>query len=376
MRNIGYVVLILLLSVNSFAQVKEDFNHEDQTVSEGNCWHFNNVTVDKVPGVRSINRGTDFPLGFVNLSGASFTATLTSPTILFDATGEVNFNHKLRAASGTFSNLTVQIVDPHGIVKQTLLNHDYRSGGANSNGDPTSVQAAVLPITYSGYGQVVFSWTSTNTSTEAYIDDIVIDGSDASDPSTNSNGNCAALFTHRDTVCAGEQNVIYNTSYTQSSSTYTWSFTGQSAGTIDDQIVNNDSVVEVDFNTTSGNYILDAVESGTGNRTRWFIHVNSLPALGYAIDSTCLNESYTIDLSLTGTGPWTLEYQYTDSPKQSIVITTTNYSLNMPASADTFEFLSLTDANGCTIQGSQIPSGNVPYFPKPSSLNEITPLGK
>lgn len=374
MRNLGYVVLLLLFSFSSLAQVTENFNHDDQSVSEGNCWQFNNIVIDKIPGSQSINTGTNFELGLVEFTGGSNTASLTGPYMDFSTANQISFNHKLRNASGTYSNITVQIIDPSGTVRQTILDHDYRSGNSNANGNPTNTINENINITYTGYGQVVFSWSATGTNTDALIDDISIDGTEVADESTSVSGVCESTFTFRDTVCSGDQAVLYTAEYNISSETYTWAFSGGSAGTIDDNLTTNDSIVEVTFDTISGDYSLVATEAGTGNQVVWEIHVNPLPSVSYSIDSVCLEEAYTMDLTLTGTGPWTLEYQYTGSGTQTQLISTSSYGLNLPGTADTFSFISLSDANGCSIDASLMPSVTVPYFPKPDPLPGITPM--
>ncbi|KAB2813938.1 hypothetical protein [Phaeocystidibacter luteus] len=365
MRNFGFV-LLFLFGTSAFAQVSEDFDANSQSSIEAGCWEFDGVGISKPPTSKALNGGNDRPLADADLDGTG-SASLASPYIKFDGSNTLTFQHKLLAANGTFSELEVFLEDPTG-VRTSVFSHTYRSGGSNANGNPTNSNSESVSTSFSGYARVIFVWTYTSTSTNGYLDEFSLDGEYAADASSESDGYCPAQFDFTDTVCAGDQNVLYTALYNRSTESYTWSFTSASAGTIDDNISTNDSTVELDFDTITGDFQLVGTESNTGHQTIYDIHVHALPSVSHTIDSVCLDEPYDIELTLTGTGPWELQYQYTGSSTQTVTINSSPYTLSLPAEADTFTFISLSDNNGCEIDGGWLPTVTVPYFDKPAPV--------
>lgn len=365
-------MLFLLCSTSIFAQVEEDFDHNNVSTSESDCWEFDDATVSKPNSSIALNNGSDRPLGDATISGFSGSSSITSPYIEFDGSNTIAFQHKLLAATGGYVNLTVRIIDPSGATAATVLSHDYRWWYMNVNGDPTDGTSESIAVNYTGYGKVQFTWSWLDASTNGYVDNISIDGDNAADGTQESNGYCPAYMEVYDTLCSASSNISYEALYNDISHTYTWTFTGTSPGTIDNSITSNDGEIELDVDSVSGDYILKAVESGSGHQTYYYIHVNPLPTLDYDIDSICLEEAYDIELTLTGTAPWTVEYEYTGSSgTQSINISSSPYTLSMPGTADTFEFIQVTDGEGCINSADFLPEVTVPYYPKPGPTGAI-----
>lgn len=372
MRSIGLTVLTLFLSISSWAQsVTEDFNHNNIATSQSNCWEFDNVTIERPPSSKALSVGTNRPLASAALNGIKGNCALYSPFMKFSGSGSLDFDHKLMAATGESSALTVVIYDPSGAIVQTLGSHTYRSGNANASGDPTLGMSESYSITYSGYGRLGFVWAYTNSSTEGYVDNIEISGEYAADQTRESSGFCPAIMEVYDTVCSASSNLSLEALYNSPGNSYSWSFNGSSAGTFDYSISSNNAEVELDLDSTSGDFTILAIENATGHQTYYYLHVDPLPTLSYSIDSVCLEDPYAIQMTLTGTGPWTLEYRYDGISTQSIVINSSSYLLNLPGDAANFQFISLTDDNGCANTSAFLPSVTVPYFPKPGPTGPI-----
>lgn len=371
MRSYGLVVLFLLCSVSIFAQVTEDFDHNNVSTSEGNCWEFDGATVSKPNASNAINVGGNRPLGDAAFSGTTGDASIMSPYVYFEGTSTIEFQHKLEDETGGYANLTVSLVDPSGTTVQTILNHTYRFLYISINGNPETVISESINVNYDGYAQLKFYWTWYDAATNGYVDEISIGGSNAADGSQESGGYCPAVMEVYDTICSASSNVSYEALYNQASRNYTWTFTGSSAGTIDQSITSNDSEVELDVDSISGDYTLKAVESTSGHQTYFYIHVNPLPTIAYSIDSICLEEAYDMEITLTGTAPWTVQYEYTGSGTQSVNISSSPYTIHMPGTADSFNFIQVTDDEGCTNSADFLPDVVIPYFPKPGPTGAI-----
>lgn len=369
MRRLGFILFIALLSNSVFAQISEDFDHDDQSVSESNCWEFDGVGISKPPSSSALNPGNKRPLGDVPFSNFG-TSELISPFGYFDGSNTINFDHRLTSESGSSIWLTVYLEDPSGTRTQ-VFSHYYRLLSYSVNGDPSNNQAATISTTFTGYARVVFEWSYIFASNSGYIDEIEIDADNAANSDDESNGYCPAIMTVNDTVCAGDLNVNYEALYADATHTYTWSFSGSSAGTLDQTITTNNQSIELDFDTVNGSFQLIAVESTSGHQTVFNIYVNDLPSLSYTVDSICLEEPYDIELTLTGQGPWELEYEYTGSGSKTVTISSSPYTLSLPAEADTFEFIGLSDDNGCEIDQRFLPSVTVPYYPKPGPITVV-----
>ncbi len=215
-----------------------------------------------------------------------------------DGTGSVEFEHKLRQATGTYVNLTVEIQDIRRNVVQTIINHDHRSGNSNANGNPTNTNSESVGISYSGYGQVVFTWTGTNANVDAFIDDISIDAVFSSDQENEVNGSCPCRMETQDTVCGSAMGEQFTAIESISNESYSWAFEGTSGGTINTGLVSNDSTRSVDFVSTPRDYELRAVKSTTGHLTVRSINVQDVPTLAAEADTVCEGEIYTVDLTL------------------------------------------------------------------------------
>lgn len=366
MRYFGAALFVLILQPALLGQVTEDFDHNNQSVSESNCWEYSNVSISRPNSSIALNNGNDRPLADADLDG-TVTASLISPYTKFDGPSTIDFQHKLKNGNGAYSRLAVYLEDPTGVRTQVFF-HIYRAFYTDINGDPTNDQAETISFNSTDYAQVVFEWQSLSTSDNGYVDEIVIDGDNAADASNESNGYCPAIFELNDTVCSGSQNVTYEALYDQAIRNYSWSFSSASAGSIDLSISGNDASIQLDFDTISGDFELVGVESTSGHQTVFYIHVEELPALTHSIDSICLNEPYTIDLQLTGNGPWELDYQYDGSGVITTTISNSSHTLSLPADASNFEFLQLTDQNGCSIDDRFLPSVTVHYYPKPGPI--------
>lgn len=370
MRSFGPSFVLVLFSVFCFGQVTEDFDHNSISTSQSNCWQFVNATLSKPPSSRAINNGGDRPLADGSLSGLLGDASLISPYTKFDGSGTISFRHKLLDQDGAYSNLSVYIIDPNGNIVQTVLDHTYRIVYVNVSGDPTNVQTESVAITYTGYGRVYFYWSYVLSDTRGYLDDISIDGTYSADASQESSGYCPALFELTDTVCANAQNVSFNALYDVAYESYTWSFSGTSPGTIDATVSTNDSEIQIDFSGTSGNFILEGLESTSGNKTRFSIHIPAAPGLSYSTDSVCEGEGWAIDLSLSGDGPWELDYN-DGTGTQTLNISSSTHTLALTESVNSVDFTELRDANDCSISSAELPTVDALRFPKPGPTGPI-----
>lgn len=370
MRSIGLSAIFILLSFSAFSQVTENFNHNDISVSEGNCWEFSNVDVEKPNASVAINNGANRPLASADINGFG-SATLSSPYMEFDGTGTIDFEHKMLNETGGYINLTVIIQDPSGATAATLLSHTYRLFYSSVNGDPTNNISESINISYTGWGKVIFSWTYLDATTSGFLDDISISGTYAADDNNESSGYCPAEMMVYDTICSGDQTVSFEALYNDASHTYSWSFSESAPGTIDATISSNDDEITVDFDTISGNFTLIAQESTTGHLTVYNLVINPLPNLTFEIDSICEEEPWEIELSLIGTAPWEITYSYTGSGNITEVTSDPDHIISLPGTADTFNWVQIQDGTGCINTKDFMPVVNIPYFPKPGPTGPI-----
>ncbi len=178
--------------------------------------------------------------------------------------------------------------------------------------------------------------------------------------------------TATDTVCAGSQDVYYGIMNPDASSTYTWSLSDPAAGTIDNSIAPNDSLIQIDWGTTTGTYTLYAVETTAGgcvgDSVMLDIVISPLPTVAAVGDSVCVNTASQMTLTFTGTAPWIFDYTdgtnaYTDTA------TASPYVVSLPpfANPTTIDITSLTDANGCAADSLSLPSAVIFTYGKPST---------
>lgn len=357
-------IVFCLYSTIAFSQITENFDHNDIQISKSNCWQFSNAVISKPPASKSINVGYHRGLGDIPLTGSSGSATILSPYVQMNGSGFISFNHKLLLENGQYSDLKVEIFDPSGLLVQSGFTHVYRSNNVNMNGNPRTTVNSSIPITYSGYGQVVFTWTWQNANNNAYIDDIQLDGIFAADSSLENNGYCPALMAQYDTLCMVQSKVAYSALYATALKFYNWRFMSKPAGQIDQSASQNNETVNVNYDTLSGDYILNCMESGTSHQTVFYIHIIPWPELSYTIDTICLGSPVTFQLQLTGSAPWQVKYIHSGiSSPTTMNIQSATQLISLPASTTGIMILELNDRTGCPFPPSLLPVINVPYFP-------------
>lgn len=181
-----------------------------------------------------------------------------------------------------------------------------------------------------------------------------------------------AQVTYTDSVCAGEQDVVYGISGAAASSSYSWSLSDPTAGTIDNSVSANNSTIEIDWSTMVGTYTLRAIEMTAngcyGDTVTLDVVINPLPTATLVGDSICEDFSGTLTFNLTGTAPWTINYtdgtnNFTATATSSpYVVTTPTYTTNQ-----TITVTSVTDGSGCAADPSTLPTAQIYVYPKPTT---------
>lgn len=182
-------------------------------------------------------------------------------------------------------------------------------------------------------------------------------------------------YTYRDSVCANSQDVMYGVTNPNPNSTYHWTLSG--GGTLDTNYitVGADTLVQVDWASTSGTFTLSVIEQNEagcfGDTVQLEIFVNETPEiLALEGDSVCANGVGGLMATLSGAGPWVIDYTdgtntYTDTA------TVSPWSLTLPAysGTTTIEITGLTNTNtGCAANlSAPYPSANIYVYPKPST---------
>lgn len=185
-------------------------------------------------------------------------------------------------------------------------------------------------------------------------------------------GQAFGQVTYTDSVCAGEQDVVYGISNSDPTSTYRWWIDVPASGTIDNSFASNDSIIQIDWGTTTGTYTLFA-EQTTANgcisdTVQLNIVINPLPTVALVGDSICEGFTANLTFTFTGTAPWIVEYtdgtnNYTDTASASpFVVTTPTYN-----TSQTITVTGLTDANGCAADPAGLPTAPVHIFSKPTT---------
>lgn len=183
-----------------------------------------------------------------------------------------------------------------------------------------------------------------------------------------------AQSTSPDSVCAGSQDVIYGIMNSNPTSTYSWSLSDPTAGTIDTTITPNDSIIQIDWGSTTGTYTLYLVETNIngclGDTVGLDITINALPTIALIGDSVCTDNVSQITASLTGEAPWIIDYtdgsvNYTDTAIAS------PYVINLPAyaSTQTISITGVIDGNTCAADASGLPSTTIFIYPKPATAS-------
>jgi hypothetical protein len=182
----------------------------------------------------------------------------------------------------------------------------------------------------------------------------------------------SAQLTISDTICAGATDVIYGVSNPTPTSTYSWSLSNTTAGTIDNSISLNDSVIEIDWGATSGTYTLSVVETSVkgcvGDPVSLSIVLQDAPTIVVTGDSVCLGDVGTMTWALTGTSPWTVDY--TDGTNTYTIVAINNtHTINLPAYTSTanISIISLSDASTAACVPANLPSTVLYVYPKPST---------
>lgn len=181
-----------------------------------------------------------------------------------------------------------------------------------------------------------------------------------------------AQVTYTDSVCAGTQDKVYGIMNSTPTSTYAWWLSDPTAGTIDNSITPNDSIIEIDWGLTPGTYTLFSVETSQdgciGDTVQLDVIVHPLPTALVVSDSVCENFSATLTFDLTGQAPWTIDY--TDGTNNfTAVANSTPFTISTPpyTSSQTITVTGLTDSYSCAADPAGLPSTPVHIYPKPST---------
>ena len=181
-----------------------------------------------------------------------------------------------------------------------------------------------------------------------------------------------AQVTYTDSVCAGTQDKVYGIMNSTATSTYSWWLSDPTAGTIDNSIAPNDSIIEIDWGLTAGTYTLYSVETSQdgciGDTVELDIVVHPLPTALVVSDSVCENFSATLTFDLTGQAPWTIDY--TDGTTNfTAVANATPFTISTPpyTTSQTITVTGVTDGYSCDADPAGLPSTLVHIYPKPST---------
>lgn len=181
----------------------------------------------------------------------------------------------------------------------------------------------------------------------------------------------SAQFTTPDSVCANTQDVVYGITGANPNSTFSWSLSDPTAGTIDNSVATNDSVIQIDWGNTQGLYTLNVVETSAtgclGDTVSLDITIRALPTIALVGDSACANDIASLAVTLTGQAPWYIDYtdgtnNFTDTAN------TANYVINATGytTTQTITVTGVTDGYACGATGT-LPSTTVFIYPKPST---------
>jgi len=181
-----------------------------------------------------------------------------------------------------------------------------------------------------------------------------------------------AQVTFMDSVCAGTQDKVYGIMNSEPTSTYTWWLSDPTAGTIDNTIATNDSLIEIDWGLAPGTYTLYSVEASLdgcyGDTVQLDIVVHPLPTALVVSDSVCENFSATLTFDLSGQAPWTIDY--TDGTNNfTVVANATPFILSTSpySSSQTITVTGVTDGYSCAADPGGLPSTLVHIYPRPAT---------
>ncbi len=170
-----------------------------------------------------------------------------------------------------------------------------------------------------------------------------------------------APVTGDDEVCALET-VVYSVPAT-AGSVYTWTLPTGSALVGDP----TGASITVMMGTVSGTVSVREVNAAgcITDHTPLLITVKPQPTAVISNNGTvCQEDTFPINISLTGTAPWNLTYAINGVSQPSVNIASSPYTLNA-ASAGTYTIVSVTDANLCS--GTGIGNATVSYYPVPTA---------
>lgn len=184
--------------------------------------------------------------------------------------------------------------------------------------------------------------------------------------------NAFAQVTYTDTVCANTQDKVYGVTGANATSTYNWWLSNPSAGTIDNSIAPNDSVIEIDWAALTGTFTLSVVETSgdgcIGDTVSLDIFINPLPTVAIVADSVCEGFAATLTVTLTGQAPWSIDYSDGTNTYNTIAVSSPHtVSLPTYTTSQTITITGVTDGNTCDADGAGLPSTGVVIFPKPTT---------
>ncbi len=352
-RNIMGLILVSTCFLSGQTWVSENFNHNDQDESEENCWQFINARLNS----REFEGDID---------GTITSCELRSPFINFNGTGDIHFKHQLdgNPPNLSMSYLNIYLRDPAGNLTGPIFTHIYQQFFSSPNGPPQQPHNENIPITWTGYYQVVWAWTGFLNNQDAILDNILIKGDFAADDSEETNGYCPAMMEEQDTVCAGELNDRVSTLYPRSGRDYDWNFVGPNGGNIDETVTSDDRSVEVDWTSVVGDYVLFVKESSAGglpgNEVSFNVHVLSQPSFTVDLDTTCEGTQAICNFTFSGVGPFSLTY-FTNFTSQTINVAGTTTSVTLPLTATYINITNVSDASGCAVDPTTLGSHNLYY---------------
>jgi len=163
-------------------------------------------------------------------------------------------------------------------------------------------------------------------------------------------------------VCGNIDSVTYYTANVEYASNYFWSISPEEAGVF----VGNDTlsslVINKNFSGMAGISVIAANAAGISEASDT-LFINILPAASVTISgnaSICENDSAMLNVVLTGTPPWSVVL---DSSETFIVNESPWTPWVKPSETKEYEITSVTDANGCFDEG--IGSALITVIPNP-----------
>lgn len=372
MKLIARIIGLLLLGASIQLQAQQVTQNFNQSVNQiGDCWNYSNM---KITTKNTINKKNHKKALTGTTAVGNPAYYFQSPFIQFNGAGTVEFKHKLDGPSGTDRSMRLVLLDSSENIVQVLHAYTYISGGAFPNGNPTTVVNVSIPVTWSGVYTLRWEFFGVGGTSNAMIDDIVVDGTDVSDGSQdNGYGYCRHDDVVYDTICAG-QTLLHEVPYGMEGHEWNWAWLNGAGGSIDqDHIASDqDTIVEITWlSTASGDYVLEATETRLPWRTNtynvtFYIHVLPLPTVALAIDTICVGEEHTATFTFTGAPDWTVDF--TDGQNvwsETFTQSPANFTLAPYMNPRSIEVIGLVDGNGCPADPSFFPEEEALLHPAP-----------